>query len=78
MRSDGVSDLKWALPAALVILLMPPVLLLFDRPMLIGGIPLLHAYLFLVWLVFIGATAWLARRLFRDEESAKAPPWDGN
>lgn len=77
MRSDGVSDLKWALPVTLVILLMPPVLLLFDRPVLIGGIPLLHAYLFLVWMVFIAATAWLARRLARAGEGGGPPPRDG-
>lgn len=76
-QNDGIADLKWALPVAMVMLSMPPILLLFDRPVLIGGIPLLHIYLFAVWLIFIGATAWLARRLTRADDDHAAPPKDG-
>lgn len=73
MHADGYADLRWALPIAMVVLLMPPVLLLFDRHVLIGGIPLLHVYLFVVWLAFILATRWLARRLTKSTEPADEP-----
>ena len=32
-------------------LLTPPILVIFDAPVLIFGIPLLHVYCFAVWLV---------------------------
>ena len=34
-----------------------PLVALFDRPILVGGVPLLYAYLFAAWLLVIVATA---------------------
>lgn len=39
--------------AALFLLLNFPLLSIFNRPILIGGVPLLFAYLFLIWLLTI-------------------------
>ncbi|WP_018697791.1 hypothetical protein [Amorphus coralli] len=72
---ESVTDLKWALPLAMVLLLMPPILTVFDHPVLVAGIPLLHVYLFAVWILGIAATAWLSRRLRRATDHA--PPRDG-
>lgn len=38
-----------------------PVLSLFSRSATVGGVPLLFAYLFAAWAVFIGCAAWLVR-----------------
>ena len=45
------------------ILLTPPILLIFDVPVLVFGIPLLHIYSFAVWLVAIAFGGWLASRM---------------
>ena len=37
-----------------------PILELFSRPATVGGVPLLFAYLFAAWAVFIALIAWLA------------------
>lgn len=71
---ESVVDLKWAVPVAMVFLLMPPMLTVFDHPVLIFGIPLLHVYLFAVWFAGIAATAFLTRRLGGPDGG---PPRDG-
>jgi len=45
------------------LLLMPPVLPFFDRPVLLLGLPLIVVYVFGVWLGLIVLTWILARRL---------------
>lgn len=40
-------------------LLFSPVISLFDRPVLLFGVPLLYAYLFGVWALLIVITAWV-------------------
>jgi len=45
-----------------MLLLNYPVLSLFDRPLVVLGLPLLHVYLFSVWLGLIGVVAWIVER----------------
>lgn len=39
-----------------------PLLALFDRPIEVFGLPLLHLYLFVVWAGLVIAVAWVAER----------------
>jgi len=43
-------------------LLFSPVVLLFDRPLMLCGIPLLYIYLFGVWVLLIAVSAWTLRQ----------------
>jgi type IV secretory pathway VirB3-like protein len=43
-------------------LLYSPVVTLFDRPRMVMGIPMLHAYLFGVWAIVIAVLAWIVER----------------
>jgi membrane protein implicated in regulation of membrane protease activity len=56
-----------------LMLLNPPLLLLFGRGSALFGLPLLYVYLFAAWLAVIAAVAWIAEgralRRRRDEES---------
>jgi hypothetical protein len=45
-----------------MLLLNYPILSLFDRPERLFGLPLLHVYLFCVWLGLIAAVAWIVER----------------
>ena len=45
-----------------LLLLNPPLLLLFGRGGTLFGVPLLYLYLFVVWLAIIAAVAWIAER----------------
>ena len=45
-----------------VLLLNFPLLSLFDRPLRIFGVPLLHLYLFVVWGGLFVAVGWIAER----------------
>lgn len=50
-----------------------PVLSLFDRPVTLFGVPLVFAYLFLVWAGVILLMAWVVeRRSDRSERSDRA------
>jgi hypothetical protein len=65
-----------------LVLLAPPIIAIFNVPVLILGVPLLHLYCFAVWLVAIVAGARLAAALRRDEARAArlgegAPPEAG-
>ena len=50
-----------------VLLLNEPLLSLADRPVLVGGVPLLFVYVLTVWAVGIGATAWVLHATRTDE-----------
>lgn len=39
-----------------------PMLALFNRPLLVLGVPLLYAYVFVAWALFIALVAWVIRR----------------
>jgi hypothetical protein len=54
-----------------LVLLNPPLLFLFGNGDTLFGLPLLYLYLFVAWLVIVGAVAWIAERRSarrRDEE----------
>ena len=69
-RSEGrLAERALVLTVASLILLTPPILTIFDVPILVFGIPLLHIYSFAVWLVAIALGRWLAL-----EMSAAGPP----
>lgn len=45
-----------------VLLLNYPLLSLFDRPLTLFGLPLLHVYLFVAWAVLVVAVAVIVER----------------
>jgi hypothetical protein len=57
------SERAFVLMVVTLILLTPPVLLIFDTPVTIAGVPLLHFYSFAVWLAAIVAGRSLAGRM---------------
>lgn len=61
--SPRLRDAATLLPVLAVFLLMPPVITLFTDTRTVGGVPLIVAYLFGVWLALIVAAALLAHRL---------------
>ncbi len=46
-----------------IVLLTPPVILIFDKPLELLGVPLPVLYIFCVWLLLIAGSAILARTL---------------
>jgi hypothetical protein len=44
-------------------LLLPPLVLLFNIPARLFGLPAEMIYLFVVWLALVAGTAWFSRRL---------------
>jgi hypothetical protein len=54
-------------------LLLPPFLLVFNRPEPVLGIPLFYLYLFLAWALLIGLGAAAARRLGGEAHDAAHP-----
>ena len=45
-----------------LVLLNPPLLLLFGGGDTVFGLPLLYVYIFVAWLLIIAAVAWIAER----------------
>jgi len=45
-----------------LVLLNPPLLMLFGAGDTVFGLPLLYVYIFVAWLLIIGAVAWIAER----------------
>jgi hypothetical protein len=44
------------------LVLMPPMLSIFNKPVLAGGIPILFVYIFIAWLLYVVFTAWHSRK----------------
>lgn len=65
-RSEGFA---FFLPVLGAILIMPPLVLLFDVQADVFGIPVIVAYLFSVWLFLAIASFVLTRKLRRTEPS---------
>ncbi|MEQ1670612.1 MAG: hypothetical protein ABL893_07130 [Hyphomicrobium sp.] len=53
------------------VMLVPPVLVLFNHPDRVAGIPSLYLYIFLVWTGLIGFTLAITRRMRLDELAAR-------
>ncbi len=60
-------DMALLLPVAGFLLTMPPLVMIFSRPLLVLGVPLLYLYLFTLWCALIVGGAALAHRLTRAE-----------
>ena len=45
-----------------LVVLNPPLLMLFGGGDTVFGLPLLYLYIFVAWLLIIGAVAWIAER----------------
>lgn len=54
-------------------LILPPLVLLFNLNSRIFGIPVELVYLFTVWIGQIGGSAWFARHLPHEAPNADAP-----
>jgi hypothetical protein len=75
-------DAAILLPLGGLLLFLPPYVRLFDQPGDVFGVPLLHVYIFSLWLIGIVLTALLARRLAvregeelgSDSDDGEAPP----
>ncbi len=80
LPSARLRDAAVVVPLASLLLLMPPLITLFVGPASVGGVPLVVAWVFGVWLALIVAAAWFARRLVADDEAAAPPaaPPDGS
>jgi hypothetical protein len=48
-----------------LVLLNPPLLMLFGGGDTVFGLPLLYVYIFVAWLLIIGGVAWIAERRAR-------------
>lgn len=60
--SDSLRGARMVAVAALAVLLFNfPLLALFDVDVKVLGVPLLWAYLFVVWAVVIAVVAWVVR-----------------
>lgn len=58
------------LPLATLLLLCPPLLLLFNHDVTVTGVPLLFAYAFTVWALAIVLGAVVSRRLLAAAQGA--------
>ena len=60
-------DLATVLPLALLLLVVPPYIRIFDQDSWLGGVPLLLVYIFGLWALVILASGLLSRGLVRHE-----------
>ena len=51
-----------------LLLFMPPLIGVFDKAHLVGGIPMLYLYLFLAWAILIALLALIVERLPSDDD----------
>ena len=65
MSEGRLSDRAFVLTVTALILLTPPIVTIFDMPVFVRGIPILHFYCFAVWLIAIILGGLLARRMNR-------------
>ena len=66
----GARDAATVLPFVVALLLIPPAILIFAKPVTIAGLPLIVVYLFGVWAVAIIAATVIAGRLARTDTEA--------
>ena len=60
--SDRLRSVRLLATAALALVLFNyPMIALFDKPVLVAGVPLLWAYLFVAWALVIALVGWIAR-----------------
>jgi hypothetical protein len=73
MRHGAIGDRLIALFLLGVLLLMPPMMAIFNAERLVFGIPLLYLYLFVVWIVLVGLVALILRPRRTDDPGAQPP-----
>mgnify|MGYP000589718191 CR=1 FL=1 len=69
-----LADRSLVLTVVTLILLTPPILNIFNTPILVFGIPLLHVYCFGVWLVAVALGGWLSARLIAERPEVSGDP----
>ncbi|MDF2094442.1 hypothetical protein [Aquibaculum arenosum] len=62
-HSHGIRDAAVVLPFAMAALLLPPLVLVFARPTLVAGIPLIILYIYSVWALAVLSAFLIARHL---------------
>ena len=72
VRHDRVAERLTGLFVLGIVLLLPPVLLVFNRPERVAGIPVLYLYLFVAWALLIGLAAAIIRRIDRQDDAPAA------
>ncbi len=70
-RSEGFA---FFLPVVGVLLILPPIVMLFDKGLNILGIPLIVAYLFATWLLLVFASFNLTRFLPKAQNDSVEKP----
>lgn len=62
---------EWAIVlfGGVLVVLFPPVIAIYDRAVLIFGVPLSYLFLFVLWGLVIVATALSTRNILPDEDS---------
>lgn len=60
-----------------LLLLMPPLIGVFDEASLVRGMPVLYLYLFLAWALLIAAMALIVERPDPDEDVPESEPGTG-
>ncbi|SDG75058.1 hypothetical protein [Roseospirillum parvum] len=71
-RLKRCADRALVLPLLTLLLLCPPLLLVFSHDTTLTGVPLLYAYAFTVWALAIVAGALVSRRLLAAARAAEA------
>jgi hypothetical protein len=54
-----------------LLLFSPPLIGVFDKARLVGGIPVLYLYLFIAWATLIGLTVFIVERPQGDDDLAE-------
>jgi hypothetical protein len=75
---QGARDLAGILPFVVAILLVPPMILIFAKPIMVAGVPLIFVYLFGVWAAAILCAMLVSRRLAEADAAAIAEAPDEN
>lgn len=73
---SGARDAASVLPVLAILLLTPPLVLIFTAPVRVAGVPLIVVYIFGLWAAIVAVAAFLARRLER--AGAPEPPHGGD
>jgi len=71
-RTRAARDAAVLLPFVALVLLLPPVILVFSAPRVIAGIPLIVVYLYGVWAVSVFVAFLVARRIERAGPDARS------
>ena len=67
IRARKLRDAAILLPLGGLVLIMPPLASVFALPVRVAGVPLVVAYIFVVWALLIVAARLIGRRLGRTE-----------